>query len=121
MCGADDFDPLCGGKLVGGKYVANFIVENFGCGARQRPQAIVAQHGEIVGERHAGEFDAVDDFHGRKGMDMHARNGALYGAKNIAIVERRQAVRQTALNADFGGAESPGFYCFLPTWSGSRK
>ena len=91
------------------KNVANFVVENFGGGAGKRAEAVVAQHGKIVGERHAGEFDAVDDFHRREGMDVHCGHGALHRAQNVAIVKRRQAVRQSALNADFGGAELPGF------------
>ncbi len=60
-----------------------------------------------------GEFDAVDDFHGREGMDVHRGHGALHRAQNVAIIERRQAVRQSALDADFGGAELPGFDGFL--------
>ena len=38
---------------------------------------------------------------------------ALHGAKNVAVVERRQAVRQAALNADFGSAQLRGFFGFL--------
>ena len=75
----------------------------------KRPKPVVAQHGEIVGQRHAGEFDAVDNFHRRKGVDMHARHGVLDRAKNVAIVKLGKIVRQTALNADFGGAKLPGF------------
>src|ERR1700722_901203 len=111
--GADDLDPLRGRQLVGGEDVANLVVENFGGGARKRAQTVVAQHGEILGERHAGEFDAVDDLHGRESVDVHARNGALHGAENVAIIKRRQAVRQTALNADLGGSELPGLHGFL--------
>jgi len=43
--------------------VANLVVENFGGGSGERAESVVAQHGKIVGQRHAGEFDAVDDFH----------------------------------------------------------
>jgi hypothetical protein len=46
-------------------------------------------------------------------VDVHARNGALHGAENVAVVERRQAVRQTALNTDLGGPELPGLHGFL--------
>ncbi len=106
--GADDFDPLRGRKFVGREDVANLVVENFGGGAGQRAQAVVAQHGKIVGQRHAGEFDAVDDFHRREGVDVHARDGVLDGAENVAVVELGKIVRQAALDADFGRAELPG-------------
>src|SRR2546429_440166 len=46
-------------------------------------------------------------------MDVHARHGIFYGPQNVAIVERRETVRQAALDADFGGAELPGFDGFL--------
>ncbi len=36
-------------------------------------------------------------------------HGRFDRAQDVAIVERRQAVRQPALNADFGGAQGPGF------------
>ncbi len=35
------------------------------------------------------------------------------GAQDVAVVERRQSVRQPALNADFGRAQRPGFDGFL--------
>ena len=40
---------------------------------------------------------------------MHARHGVLHRAQNVAVVKLGQTVRQAALNADFGGAELPGF------------
>src|SRR5579864_8302650 len=107
--GADDLNPLRRGKFVGGKYVANLVVENFGGGARQRSEAVVAEHGKIVGQRHAREFYAVNNFHRRKGMDMHARNRLLDRAQNIAIVELGKIAGQASLNADFSGAKLPGF------------
>src|SRR5712671_94571 len=113
MCSADHLDPLRGGKFVGGEDVSNFVVENFGCCARESAQSVIAQHRKIVGQRHAGEFHAVDNLHGREGMDVHARHSILYRAQNVAVVKRRQSVRQAALDADFGGAESPGFNGFL--------
>src|SRR2546430_10978195 len=42
-------------------------------------------------------------------MDVYARHSALHGSQNVAIVIRSQAVRESALDADFGGAELPGF------------
>src|SRR6202034_4766641 len=93
--------------------VANLVIENFGGGAGQRSESVVAQHRQIVLERHAGEFDAVDDFHRREGVDVHTRDGVLDGAENVAIVEFGEIVRQASLDADFGGPELPGFDCFL--------
>src|SRR5271169_6749312 len=58
--GADHFNPLSGRKLIGGEDVANLVVENLGGGAGQGAEAVVAEHRNVVGERHAGEFDAVD-------------------------------------------------------------
>ena len=112
--GANHFGPLCGGELVGRKNLPDLVVKNFRGRAGQRAQAVVAQHREIVGERHAGQFDAVDDFHRREGVDVHAGHGALYRAQNVAIVKRRQSVRQSALDADFGGAELRGLDGLLP-------
>ena len=37
------------------------------------------------------------------------RNGVLDGAQNVAVVKLGKIARQSALNADFGGAELPGF------------
>ena len=110
MRGADDFDPLRGGKFVGREDVADLVVENFGGGAGQRAQAVVAQHGKVVRQRHAGEFDAVDNFHRRERVDVHARDGVLHGAQNVAVVELGQIARQAALNADFGRAKFPGLH-----------
>ena len=42
-------------------------------------------------------------------MDVHCRDSVLHCSQNVAIVKGRQAVRQSALNADLGGAELPGF------------
>ena len=119
--GADDLDPLRGRKFVGGEDVANLVVENFGGGAGQRAQAVVAQHRKIVGQRHAGEFDAVDNFHGRERVDVHAGHGVFYGAKNVAIMKLGKIARQAALNADFRGAELPGFDRFSRHLSSVRK
>src|SRR5258707_4787466 len=48
MRGADHLDPLRGGELVARKNLANFVVENFRCGAWQRTESIVAKHRKIV-------------------------------------------------------------------------
>ena len=111
--GADDLLPLFGGKFVAREHEAHVVVENFGGGAGESVEAVVAQHREIVRQRHAGEFDAIHDLHGREGVNVHVGHGGLYGAQDVAVVERRQAVRQPALNADFGCAQLPGFKRFL--------
>ena len=113
MRGANDLLPLLGGKFVARKHEADFVVENFGGGAGQSVEAVVAQHLQVIFERHAGEFDAVNNFHGRKSVNVHAGDGIFHCAQNVAIVKRRQAMRQSALDADFGGADFPGFGCLL--------
>src|SRR5207245_6048830 len=45
---ADDLDPLRGGEFIGGEDVANFVVENFGGGAGESAEAVVAEHGKVV-------------------------------------------------------------------------
>src|SRR5450432_4555120 len=44
---------------------------------------------------------------------MHTRGDILYCAKNVAIVKRGQAVRQSALDADFGRPKFPRFFSFV--------
>jgi len=85
---ADDCFPLLGGELVARKHEAHVIIKNFGCCPGQGAKTIVSQHGQVVGQRHAGEFDAVDDLHWRKGMNVHARNGELDRPQNIPVIER---------------------------------
>src|SRR6266700_79422 len=89
--------------------MSNFVVENFCGGAGQGAEAVVAQHGKIVGQRHAGEFDSVDNLHGGEGVDVHVRGSILHGVKDVAIVKLGEIARQSTLNADFGSAELPGF------------
>ena len=89
--------------------MADLVVEDFGRGARQRAQTVVAQHRKIVGQRHAGELHAVNNLHRREGMNVHSRHGILHGAKNVAVVELGKIARQAALYADLGGAQIPGF------------
>src|SRR3979411_114748 len=113
MCSADNLDPLRGGKFVGGEDVANFVVENLGCCAGESAESVIPQHGKIVGKRQAGEFYPVDNLHRRERVDVHAWHSILYRAQNVAVVEGRQSMRQAALDADFGGAESPGFNGFV--------
>src|SRR5208283_1163847 len=48
--------------------------------------------------------------HGRKSVDVHPRYSILHGAQNVAVIKRRQTVRQAALNADFGRAQFPRFF-----------
>jgi hypothetical protein len=64
MGGADDLLPLLRGKFVAGEYEANVVVEDLGGSSGQSVEAVIAEHLQIIVERHAGEFDAVDDFHG---------------------------------------------------------
>src|SRR5271154_5613410 len=108
MRGADDLLPLLRGNFVARKDEADVVVEDFGSRPRQSVEAVVAEHLQIILERHAGELEAVDDLHGRKSVDVHAGDRPFYGAQDIAIVKRGQAVRKAALNADFSGTDRPG-------------
>ncbi len=92
--------------------MTHFVIQNFGRRARQRVQSVIAQHRQIVAQGHAGQFDAVDNFHRREGVNVHARHRILHGAQNVAVIKRRQTVRQAALNADFGSAQFPRFFRF---------
>ena len=60
-----------GDEFVARENVADFIIENFGGSAGQRIEAVIAQHAQVITQRHAGEFDTVDDLHGREGVDVH--------------------------------------------------
>src|SRR5580704_3036857 len=42
---ADDFPPLRGGEFVTRENLADVVVENFGGGAGERIEAVIAQHG----------------------------------------------------------------------------
>ena len=46
-------------------------------------------------------------------MNVHAGNRAFHGAKDVAIIKRRKITRQSALNADFFGAEFPRLDRFI--------
>ena len=55
-------------------------------------------------------------------MNVHAWDDLFHRAQNITIVKRRQTVRQSALNADFGRAHLPGLHApSAPTCSGVKK
>jgi hypothetical protein len=113
VCRADYFDPLLSRELVARKNEAHLIVQNFCCSTGERAQTVIAQHAQVIAQTHAAELHAINDFHRREGMDVHLRNGVLHCPQDVAIVERRQAMRKTALDADFGRAELPGFDRFL--------
>jgi len=49
---------------------------------------------------------------GEKSVDVHARDGILHGAQDVAIIKLWQAMRKAALDADFGGAQIPCFFTF---------
>ncbi len=108
----DDLHPARDGQFVGAELAANAIVENFGSGAGNAAETFVFQHRQIVEERHAGLFNAVGNFHGGKSMHMQGGDGALDGAKDVAVEESVEIARQPALDADFGGAGVPGLLSF---------
>ncbi len=108
----DDFDPLRDGQLVGAEPAANPIVENFGGGAGNAAESFVFQHLQVVAQRHSGFLDAVRNLHRRKCVDVHLRNRMFDCAQNVAIEKAVEIARQSALDADFGGAAVPGFLRF---------
>src|SRR6266700_6593017 len=93
--------------------MADFVVQNLGSCAGQRAQAVIAQHAEIIAQGHAGEFHAIDNFHRRKSMNVHAGNRAFHGTQDVAIIKRRKTTRESALNAYFFGAECPRLDRFI--------
>ena len=113
MCCADHFSPLCRGQLVAREDKTDFVVKNFCGGTGQGIEAIIAQHGEVVGQRHARKLNSVDNFHGREGVNVHPRYRFLHRAQDVPIMKRRQLTRQASLNANFGGANLPGVDGFL--------
>ena len=48
MGGADDLLPLRGRKFVAREDVAHFVIQNFGGGAGQRVEAVIAEHEKII-------------------------------------------------------------------------
>src|SRR5580765_4378782 len=108
--GPNYFLPLRGRKLVTREHVTDFIIQNFRCGAGQRIESVVTQHREIVAQWHACQFHAVHHLHRRKGVNVHAGYHIFHRTQNVAIVKRRQTVRQTTLDADFGCSQIPGFF-----------
>src|SRR5450631_786964 len=108
--GTNNFSPLRRGELVARKDLADFVVEDFGGGAGQRAEAVIAQHGQIVAQYHSSEFYTVNNFHGREGMNVHAGNGSLHRPQDIAVIKRRQAAGKAALDTNFGGPQIPRLY-----------
>src|SRR5579862_8307173 len=86
----------------------DLVIKDFRSCTRQSAEPVVAQHRQIICEGHARQFNAVNNLHGREGMDVHPRNRILYGAENIAVIELGKIARQTTLYADLGCAQLPG-------------
>src|SRR5664279_2116493 len=112
MSGANDLLPLGGRKFIARENVADFVVKYFSRGAREGVEPVVAQHRHIIGQRHGGQFNTIDNFHGRESVDVHSRHLVFNGAENIAIVERGQTMGKASLDTNFGSAQIPGFFAF---------
>src|SRR5581483_7140787 len=93
--------------------MAHFVVEDFSRSTGQCAEAVIAQHFQIIRQRHSGELNSEHNLHGRKGVNVHLRDGRFHRAEDIAIVKGRKTAGQTALNADFAGAEFPGLNGFF--------
>src|SRR5262249_18364749 len=109
MGGANDVLPLLSRKLIARKYKANVVVQNFRSGSGKSVKPVVAQHIEVIPQHHARQFDTIDNFHGREGVNGQARNGRLHGAQNIAVIEGVESAWEPALNTHLGCSELPGF------------
>jgi len=96
-----------GRQFVGAQFLPYAIIEDFRGGARNAAQPFVLHHLQVVSQGHTCFQDAVIDFHGRECMHMHAGNGVLDSAKEVAVEKSVEVSRQSALNADFGGAAIP--------------
>src|SRR5437764_14104279 len=121
MRATNDLLPLVRRKLVAREHMPNLVIQNFGGCPRQSAQAVVAQHAKIVSQRHACEFHTIDNFHRRKGMNVHARNNSLHCSQNVSIIKSWQAMRQSALNANLGCTQLPGLDRLLRNLVGLEK
>src|SRR5258707_4345962 len=57
MCCADHFSPSCRRELVAREDKTDFVVKNFCGGAGQGIEAMIAQHGKVVGPKHARKVE----------------------------------------------------------------
>ena len=117
----NDLAPLSGGQLVAREHEAHGIVENFGGGAGESVEAVVAQHGEVVADGDSGEFDAVENLHRGKRVDVHLGHGGFHGAQNVAVIKRRQVAGQASLDADLGCSPGCGFAGLLADFFGREE
>src|SRR4051812_2087457 len=85
-------------------------MQDFRCSAGHGVETIVAQHGKVIADRHPRELHSVRDLHRREGVNVYLWDGRFYPTQDIAVVERRQTVWKSALNADFRGAKLPRFH-----------
>ena len=101
--------PARGGDLVRADDGADFVVEDFGRGSRQRAETGAAQLRQEFGNRHAERLRAVMNLERRERMDVHPRRRLLHRSADIEIGLPRIRRMDAALHADFGGAARPRF------------
>ena len=105
----DDFHPSRGWQFVGAQVFSHTIIKDFGRRARNAAEPLVFHHLQIIVQAHSCFCDAVIDFHRRERMHMHFGNRALDRAEEIAVEKSFEIARQSALDANLGGAAFPGF------------
>ena len=98
----NDSLPLGSPELVGRKLIAHGVIEDFGGRSRNGSQAGIAQ----AAEHRAGIQTALAaqrvDLHGRIGVEMNARHGALQGAEQLFIVLQSEVRMDSALQTHLG-------------------
>ena len=92
--------------------MTDLVIQNFGRGSWKCAETVVAQHREIIRQRHAREFDAVGDLHWRERVNVNLRDCILHRSQDVAVVELGQIARKAALDADFSRAQLPSLLCF---------
>ena len=94
--------PLGGPELIGRKLVAHGVIEDFGGRSRNRSETGIAQ----ATEHRAGIQTALAaqrmDLHGRIGVEMNARQGALQRSKQLLVVLQPEVRVDAALQANLG-------------------
>ena len=100
-------EPLLGRDLVGADDRAHLVVEDLRRRARQRAEAEVAQHREVVLERQTERLRALPDLERREGMDVQVGQLGPDRVDDGGVVLARERRVDAALEADLGRAAIP--------------
>ena len=100
-------EPLRGRDLVGADDRAHLVVEDLRRRARQRAEAEVAQHPEVVLERQAERLRALPDLERRERMDVQIGQLAPDRVDDGCVVLAGERRMDAALEAHLGRAAVP--------------